>query len=220
MIAEQLLSKEIPPLRTSDSGLKALGWMEEFRISHLPIVNHLDFLGVISEEDIYDLNAPEEPLGNHQLSLTRPYVRSHQHIYEVIKQVADLNLSIIPVLNAKDQFLGVITLPDLIKHMASLSSIKDAGGIIILELNERDYNLSQIAHIVESNDCKVLSVYASSVPDSTKLEVALKVNRTDLRAILATFHRFNYVVKASFQESEQDESLKQRFDMLMNYLNS
>ena len=88
MIAEDLISREIPPLRTSDTGLKAVSWMEEFKIFHLPIVNHTDFLGLISEEDIYNLNTPEEPLGNHQLSLTRPYVRNHQHIYEVIKLVS------------------------------------------------------------------------------------------------------------------------------------
>jgi predicted transcriptional regulator len=219
MIAEEIISNEIPPLKTSDSGLKAIGWMEEFKIAHLPIVNHTDFLGLISEEDIYNLNAPEEALGNHQLSLTRPYVRNHQHIYEVIKRVAELNLSVIPVLDDQDKYLGLITVPDLVKQLATLSAIKDHGGILVLELNERDYNLSQIAQIVESNDCRVLSIYVNSIPDSTKLEVTLKVNRTDLRAVIATFTRYNYIIKGSFMETGDADDLNKRYDLLMNYLN-
>ncbi len=218
MIAEELISNQIPPLKTSDSGLKAMSWMEEFRISHLPIVNHQYLLGVISEEDIFNLNSPEEPLGNHRLSLYKPYVRKHQHIYEIIKLVADLNLSLVPVLDEHDKYLGVITLPDLIKKLAELSSIKDNGAIIVLEINERDYNLSQIAQIVESNDCRILSVYINSIPDSTKMEVILKLNRTDLRAVLATFNRYNYIVKASYNEISHDD-MNERFDLLMNYLN-
>ncbi len=218
MIAEELISNEIPPLKTSDSGLKALSWMEEFRISHLPIVNHQDLLGVISEEDIFNLNSPEEPLGNHRLSLYKPYVKSHQHIYEIIKLVAELNLSLVPVLDEHDKYLGVITLPDLIKNLAELSSIKDNGAIIVLEVNERDYSLSQIAQIVESNDCKILSVYINTIPDSTKMEVILKLNRTDLRGVLATFNRYNYIVKASYNETGYDD-FNERFDLLMNYLN-
>lgn len=218
MIAEELISNKIPPLKTSDSGLKAFSWMEEFRISHLPIVNHQELLGVISEEDIFDLNSPEEPLGNHRLSLQKPYVRNYQHIYEVIKLVADLNLSLVPVLDEQDKYLGVITLPDLIKKLAELSSIKDNGAILVLEMNVRDYNLSQIAQIVESNDCRILSVYINTIPDSTKMDVILKLNRTDIRGVIATFNRYNYIVKASYNEVGYDE-MNERFDLLMNYLN-
>ncbi|MBW7936736.1 MAG: CBS domain-containing protein [Flavobacteriales bacterium] len=219
MIAEDLISNEIPPLKTSDSGLKALTWMEEFRVSHLPIVNHQDLLGVISEEDIFNLNSPEDALGNHRLSLYRPYVKSHQHLYEVIKIATELNLSIVPVIDTNEKYLGLVTMPDLVKALATLASVKDTGAIIVLELNERDYNLSQIANIVESNDCRILSVYLRSVPDSTKLDVVLKLNRTDLRGVLATFNRYNYTVKASYMETGYDEDMRERFDLLMNYLN-
>lgn len=219
MIAEDLISNEIPPLKTSDSGLKALTWMEEFRVSHLPIVNHQDLLGVISEEDIFNLNSPEDALGNHRLSLYRPYVKSHQHLYEVIKIATELNLSIVPVIDTNEKYLGLVTMPDLVKALATLASVKDTGAIIVLELNGRDYNLSQIANIVESNDCRILSVYLRSVPDSTKLDVVLKLNRTDLRGVLATFNRYNYTVKASYMETGYDEDMRERFDLLMNYLN-
>jgi acetoin utilization protein AcuB len=218
MIAEELISNEIPPLKTSDTGLKALGWMEEFKISHLPIVNHTDFLGMVSEEDIINVNAPDDALGSYHLSLSQPYVRANQHIYEVIKLVADLHLSVIPVLDSEQKYLGLITIRDLIQNLATLSSIKDPGGIIVLEVNERDYSLSQIAQIVESNDCKILSCYVNTIPDSTQMNVVIKVNRTDLRNVLATFTRYNYIIKGSYMETGSSDDMRDRFDMLMNYL--
>ena len=74
MLARELISDVVTALKTSDSGTLALSWMEVFRIKHLPIVNHREFLGLISDSDIYDLNDPDEPVGNHNLSLQKPYV--------------------------------------------------------------------------------------------------------------------------------------------------
>ncbi len=85
MLAKELISDIVTALKTSDTGTQALAWMEVFRIKHLPIVNQRDFLGLISDADIYDLNNADEPVGNHNLSLEKPYVREDQHIYEVIE---------------------------------------------------------------------------------------------------------------------------------------
>lgn len=219
MLARDLIKDLIPPLKTSDTGLKALSWMEEFKVTHLPIVNKEDFLGLISEEDILGLNSPEEPIGNHPLSLIRPFVTEDQHVYEVIKIVTRLKLSLVPVLSVKDQYLGVITIPDLMESFATLTAVNNPGGIIILELNINDYSLSEIAQIVEGDDAKILSLYVSPHPDSTKMEVTLKINKTDLTRILASFYRYEYQVKASYHESEFKEDMQDRFDSFMNYLN-
>ena len=124
MRAKDLISDVIPSLRTSDSGQKALYWMDIFRISHLPIVNNEDFLGLISDKDIYDLNMSEEPIGNHTLSLFSPYVKLDQHIYEVMELASRLILSVVPVLDHNNHYLGVITITDLLHYFADMSAIK------------------------------------------------------------------------------------------------
>ena len=220
MIAKDLISEVIPSLKTSDPGQTALNWMEIFRISHLPIVNNQDFLGLISDADIYDMNQPEEPIGNHALTLFKPYVKSDQHIFEVIGLASRLKLSVVPVLDNKNHYKGVITTNDLIRHIAGLSSMDQPGGIIVLELVERDYSLSQIAQIVESNNVKVLSMYITSPPESTKLEVTLKVNTGDLASVIRTFERYSYEVKTWVTNSDSmDNFYSERFDLLMKYLN-
>lgn len=220
MLAKELLSDVIPALKTSDSGVKALYWMDIFRISHLPIVNNTEFLGLISDTDIYDLNSPDEPIGNHNLSLFSPFVTEEQHVYEAIEMVSNLKLSVIPVLDVKNNYLGLITAQKLMHYMGDLFAVKHPGGIIVLELNANDYSLTQIAQIVESNDAKIMSLYITSPPDSIKMELTLKINRVDLTSIIQTFIRFEYIIKASFMENDEMDSLyNNRFEHFIHFLN-
>ena len=219
MLAKDLISDVVPALKTSDTGLQALSWMDIFKISHLPIVNNTEFLGLISDKDIYNLNMAEEPIGNHKLSLFSPYVMMDQHIYEVIEIVSRLDLTVVPVLDGKKNYLGLITQNDLLQRFANLSALKHPGGIIELELNINDYTLTQIAQIVESNNAKILSMYVSSPEDSMRMNITLKVNTTDITSIIQTFNRYNYTVKASYMESDELESLlNNRYDAFMKYL--
>jgi len=54
MRAIELITDEIPPLTHTDSGEKALRWMDEFKVSHLPVLKNGNFVGVLSESDILD----------------------------------------------------------------------------------------------------------------------------------------------------------------------
>ncbi len=220
MIARELISETVPPLKTTDTGNKALSWMHDFHVRHLPVVKDDQFLGLISEEDILNHNAPEQQLSEHPLPLNRPVVVNElEHLYEVIKLAVSLSLTLIPVTNADDKFLGVITLESLLQYFAESGSLTEPGTILVLEMNKRDYSLSEIARIVESEGASILSSYISSKPTSSFIEITLKLNRKEINRIVATFERYDYKVKASFQESDYMDSLKERYDALMSYLN-
>ena len=219
MTAKDLVSMTIIPLKTSDTGTHALNIMEELKVTHLPIVNNEEFLGLVSQSDIENLNIPDEALGNHNLSLTRPFVYQEQNIFDIIRLFSSQKLSLLPVLDKKNNYLGVITIADLVRNFSKLVSAENPGGVIIIELNNNDYSLQEIAQIIESNNAKVLGMYVTSFPDSTKIEISIKLNKIDIRPVLQTFYRYNYSVTASYSEEEDDDVLKERFDSLMNYLN-
>ena len=219
MLAKELISEVVSELRTSDTGQTALNWMEVFRISHLPIVNNLEFLGLISDTDIYDLNDSEQPIGNHNLSLIKPFVRLDQHIFDVISLAARLKLSVVPVLDDHNHYKGVIMVTDLIAELAKMSSLNEPGGLIVLDILQNDYSLSQIAQIIESNDAKILNLYISSPPDSTRMEVTIKLNTNNLMPIIRTFERFEYEVTAWHgDEDDMNRFYSDRFDSFMRYL--
>jgi hypothetical protein len=100
-----------------------------------------------------------------------------------------------------------------------MASVQNLGGVVVLEVNQADYSLTQIASIIEGNEAKILSAHVSSVPDSTKVEVTLKVNKEDLSRILQTFYRYNYVVKASFQNRDFESGMKNKLDEFLHFLN-
>jgi len=163
---------------------------------------------------------PDEPIGNHKLSLFSPFVTEEQHIYEVIELVAQHKLTVIPVLNNKKEYLGLITLHDLLQGFAKLTAVDKHGAIIILELNVNDYSLSEISQIVESENCKILSLYVSDSKNSMKINVTIKLNTNDASRILQSFYRYNYIVQASFMEDNDLSNLYQnRFDEFMRFLN-
>lgn len=220
MIASSILSNEIPPLLTSDSGLKAIAWMEEFRVNHLPIVNKRHFLGLISEDDIFNLNSPEAPLANHELMLSNLHVKSYQHVFDVLRVMTDHKLTLIPVVDDNGDYLGCITRKEVLDNIAQISSVRDPGAIVILEMDSRDYSLSKIAQVVESEGGKILNLYIHThESDPHLIDLTLKINKTDLSAIQNAFMHYKYKIKALYHESQFEDELKNNFDMLMNFLN-
>lgn len=218
MIAKTLISNEIIPLRTSDSGNEALSIMNEFGVRHLPIVNNKQLLGLISEDDILNFDV-EEAVGSYQLSTFRPYVKESDHLYEVIKVLSNQKLTLMPVINADEEYIGLISQEDLIHYFARIGSFTESGSIVVLEVNRRDYSLMEIARIVESEGAVILSSFVTSNLDSMRIDVTLKINRPNLMSIIATFERFEYDIKATFSEEQFNNTIKERYDMLMTYLN-
>ncbi len=218
MIAKELISDGILPLKTSDTGKTALSWMEDLRLLHLPLVENGKLLGLVSEFDIYAFNRFDEEMGSHSLSLHKPYVYDYQHIYDVLKLVQLHRLSLVPVVDTEEQYLGSITLQTLLEHFALSLSVNEPGGIIVLGMNVHDYVLSEIARIIESNDSKILSLIVQTELDSTRLQLTLKLNKRDIASVLQTFNRFNYNVLASFGAEDDFDDLKERYESLMTYL--
>lgn len=219
MTAKELITDEIPPLVHTDTGEKALNWMEEFKVSHLPVLKNGNFVGVVSEADVLDKLEVDETLDKLFQHLPRPYVLDTDHIYQVLSKVSEFKLSLIPILDHEENYLGCTSVHHLITLIANTGSIKENGGILVLEMAKSDYSMVQIAQIVESNDARILSSYIMSSADSTNIEVTLKINKIELDRIIRTFERYDYVIKASFQKSSYNDDLKFRYDALMNYLN-
>jgi predicted transcriptional regulator len=196
--------------------MNALDLMDQFRISHLPVIENGKLLGLISEDALMDLESLQgDPAG---LPLVRSQVLPDTHILDILKIASEQRLSIVPVVDAENNYLGSIRLEDLVEQMSEMQGANQRGGIIVLEMWEKDYSMQQISRIIEENDAKILSTSVSP-GESGKIEVNLKINQPDLNAIISSFERFGYQVKASYQESAYTEDLRKRYDELMRILN-
>lgn len=218
MIARELISISILPLRTSDTGEFAMSIMNEFYVKHLPIVNDDQLLGLISEDDILE-HDDQEAVGSYNLSMNRPYVNAGDHLFEVMRTMSEFHLTVVPVIEDDDRYVGLITQEDLIQFYASSFSFAERGSIVVLEMAKSEYSLAVLSQIVESENGAVLGTFITSDPDSPRVLVTLKINKQDISSILAAFERYEFQIKATFTESDYYDSLKERYDMLMSYLN-
>ena len=218
MIARALISQMIDPLKTSDTGHYALSVMADFHIKHLPIVNDTLLLGLVSEEDILD-HDPDEALGSYQLSLNKPLVSEEDHPFDVMSIMSEFGLTTIPVINQEGSYVGMITLEDLLHYYAKSYSFTEPGSIIVLSILKRDYSLAEISQIIESENSAILSTFISEDVNSSNVFVTIKVNKQDISGIISSFERYEYDVKATFTESDFEDTLKERYDLLMSYLN-
>lgn len=220
MLAEKLISDSLTSVNSTEKGKKALNSMDVYRVSHIPVVNGSKYLGLISDKIIYDLNLLEVPIETQLDKLNTSHVHKDQHIFEVAIMMYKLKLSVLPVLDTDHYYLGAITLYDLARRFAKLFSLEELGGVIVLEMNENNYSLSEISKIVESNDVKILSSFIDKKPGTNVMDVILKLDNDELSPLIQAFMRYDYYVKAVYlDQSEIGDLYKDRFEQFMKFMN-
>ncbi len=218
MEIRDLVLYELPNLRLKDSGTKALALMRDFHIYHLPIIERDDYLALISEEDILDWDSPEEPLSKAEFLNFRPAVFDNMHPIEAIKVVKEFNLSLIPLLDDEQNYIGSITVENLFNFITNTNSFEQEGGIIILKVSPLEYSLAEIARLAESDNIILQGVLVRQLDEQNMLSVTLKTNKTDLRSFVATLKRYEYQIEASYNALLNEEALQDNYNLLMRYL--
>lgn len=218
MLVKDFITKELPVLKSFDTGEYALSLMDDFKLRHLPLVTDGVYQSLISEKDLHGMPGPKAAIG--EMMVFAPSVSEEGHIYEVMAIICRYCLSILPVVDGEGKYVGAITHERMIEAIAGLCSADLTGSIIVLEMFPQDYSLSDIARIAESNNAQVLNLFSYIEQDSGRLIVTMKINLEDASPVIRSFERFNYTVSYHFMETGVvDEVLQQRMNELMYYMN-
>lgn len=217
MLNKELISTSIPTLNLKDPVLQVLDLMSEFHVKQLPVVEEDKYMGLVFEDDLINLedSITLESISNH---FSRVAVQANTHFIESIQTVNDYNLSIVPVVDKESEFVGVITAIDLLKQLGKITGSSEPGGLIVLELEQRNFSFAEISKLVETNDAQItqLNTYWDTNTDS--FLVTLKINKFEISDIISTFQRYEYQVKYYFGEELYENELRDNYDHLMNYL--
>jgi CBS domain-containing protein len=217
---EQLLAPSVPTLQRSDTGNDALQLMDDVHLAEIPLVEEGTYVALIREQDVLEWKMPGEPLSESEDLLTyKPAVSMRSHPYDVLKVLHSQDLAVIPVVDTENHYQGSITRADLLDYLVETSGIDQPGALLVLEMDPRNYSLSQIARICEQEDVTVLSSQLFNNPDTQMLEVTLKTNRMGLGGLVQSFERHNFLVKDVHGDRSDDDDLSDRYDNLMAYLN-
>jgi len=197
--------------------MHVLNLMDELRVNDLPVVENGIYTGLANESDFLNAEVYQGEI-QAELDLLNVSVLPDSHVLDVLKVVSENDITVVPVVDEGNNYLGSITSADLLDHLAEMLGVMREGGIIVLQVFERDHSIQQIARIIEENNAKILSL--SVVPAAEgNLEMHIKVDLPDLNPILQSLERFNYTVLSKFQASQFDDELKDRYNELMRYLN-
>lgn len=221
MLAKELLSTRLFPLKKTDTCAKALELLNELNVAYLPVVDDDIPLGLISASSLIDVEKPNKTIIESLIQKDIPYqIDQNLHLFEIVRIFTESPATVITVVSEDLHYKGIISAKELISNLAALSSFGESGSILTLELEQRDYSLAEISRLVEYNNAKILSLYISKPKeDSGLIHLHLKLNITNIQALIATFERYGYQIIGSYFREDEDLSLKDRYDALMKYLN-
>ena len=219
MKANELISSSIIHLHPDDSGDRAIEMMEEMKVYHLPVVRNNFYLGILSESEILSWDSPSEFIHEHLDELSSPSIQETQHLFDIIEIVEKNSISIIPVLDEKNLYLGSITNRKLLYTIAKSTVIKSTGSVIVLNIKNTDYSMYEISKIIESNNAKILSSYVTSTPEMEYIDVTIKLNTMETNSIIKDLKRFDYNIVASYEQKDNQDDFIDRYESLMRFIN-
>ena len=217
MMASAFIDPSIVPLKISDSVAVAIDFFKEFSVRQLPVVQDNICIGILSLDEIEEELADIPVLDF--INLSYSFASTYDHIYEVMRAISEQSVTLFPIIDENNNYVGCITLASLFKNYVNCAAFSQPGSIVVLEMDKKNYSLAEIARIVESENKVILSSLLSSNAESDRLEITLKLNSAQIQNLLSTFERFGYNIKATFDEEDVKDTLKNRYESLMTYLN-
>lgn len=219
MTADSIISLTLPALKPTNTVEVALEIMNAEKLFWLPVVDNEHYMGMVSEDVLLDID-PDQLISAVTLDKQDVHIAADQHYFEALKILNIHHNSFIAVLDDKEKYIGSITKTEIINYINSLGFTTSPGGILVLSILHSNYSLSEISRIIESNNMKAICLYVSPIMvDSNEIAVTIKLDKTDLTRLIASFERFGYNILADFHETSFAHHDSERLDLLLKYLN-
>jgi predicted transcriptional regulator len=218
MLTGELQSQALPYLRLQDKVYQALQLMNDNQVTHLPIADGDKYIGIISEEDLLQVDNDHSEINALQQSFGNVSVKSNEHFLKAIQLAAENGLSVVPVVDDDNDIVGVVAYNDLLRHASEFMSLNEPGGLIVLEMDSNQYSFNEISKLIETNDAQITQLNTTNDQETGTMQVTIRINKPEVSDIVATFQRYDYNVKHFFGEELYINELRNNYDNLMNYL--
>jgi CBS domain-containing protein len=218
MLATQLINSGFPSVHLTDSAALALQLMDDYDVQHLPVLSEEKYVGIVAKSDLLDLS--EDQAIGAESSYILPYsIKGEEHFLTALKLAAEKEISLVPVINDQSELLGVISMSELLYRLSNFLGNNEPGGIIVLEISKRNFSFGEISRLVETNDALITQCNTFTEPETGLVIITLKINKIEISAIVATFQRYEYIVRYYFGEEQYSNELKDNYNHLLAYLN-
>lgn len=217
MLVSQIIESGFPLLAPTDKVSFALQLMEDYDVLHLPVVTEEKFTGIISKDDLLDAseNIPLAALQEHFIMAS---VFPEEHFLSALKVAGRFDISIIPVTNRRGEITGCIRRKTLIQSLAAFLNVEEPGGVIVIEMDKRNFSFGEISRLIETNNAFITQLNTYTENTTGFFIVTIKINKVEISDIIATLQRYDYIIRYYFGEEDYENELKENYDLLMTYL--
>lgn len=220
MLAKKKLNTDIRPLKAQDSITKAEQKMEELNSDSLPVVDSTThkLIGQVSLKAIRNLSGDAQYISDIELE-EAVKIYDAQHVFEAARLMLLYEMRFIPVVDDEMTYLGTVRKQEVLETLTDMLNLAEYGSIVTVELQQRDFSLSEIVHLIEVEGAKILGVTVE-VPDADNrlYEVSVKLNLKDVSRVAASLRRHGYSVSAESGTEAFGVDLETRADELIKYL--
>ncbi len=214
----QLIQEGLQPLKPEVPIHRVRAQMAAQGVRHLPVVNEAGtLLGLVADEQLRLADDPNRPVVTlvHGVPLS---VTPDLHVFDAARVMLQHGLTVLPVAESNQHYRGAVSGQHLLEQLIRMLSLHEPGAILELELDARDYALSNLLYCVEQCDTRVRALLVQPLDASeSRFRVTLKLNVQDSARVRHVLEHHGFHVAAAYNE-EDDEELRQRVEAFMRYL--
>ncbi|HJV18359.1 MAG TPA: CBS domain-containing protein [Sediminibacterium sp.] len=218
MLVSQLLNTGFPSLNITDKATFALQLMDDYDVLHLPVLSEDKLVGLVAKDDLIDAAESDTHFASEDF-IQKIFVKYNEHFLTALKLISNHDLSLLPVVNDQMELTGVVLAKELIKAVSLFLGIEERGAVIVLETDKRNFSFGELSRLVETNDSYITQLNTYTEAGTGLVIVTIKINKIEISDIVATFQRYDYVVRYYFGEEEYANELKENYQHLISYLN-
>ncbi|MCC5927431.1 MAG: CBS domain-containing protein [Bacteroidetes bacterium] len=221
MLIHEIIENRPEPLHTTSTVSEAVAAMQVAGLRYYPIVSeqYSDvFVGQASLDDIQNYT----PDGQSEVEKGAGYglvIRSSMHVLEAAHIMLSNKRNSLPVVAPDGMYVGILSKPQLIESITRLLNLGDPGTLIMVELKPRDFMLSDIIRIIESEGARILTLTVQS-PDAINenYRISVKLNLDDLSRVGSALRRYGYLISIESAAELSDDELSDKADAFMRFL--
>ncbi len=215
MFIREYISKDYPAFSPADSIEYANEVAKEFGYSHVFITEDGVYLGALSQSFLEE--SPEGLLSSLEMHYEKFALSEDLALLEAVKLFHIFSSNVIPVLNGEEKYLGYLSCDDLFAEFARYPLFSETGAMLVVQIHEKNYTMTEVCKIVESNNSKIYGCYISDFVGE-EVQITLKISSNNLSSIDETFERYGYTVVYKYYNDEKEDLLKDRFGFFQKFL--
>ena len=139
------------------------------------------------------------------------------NIIDALAAIENYDLSFIAVCD-EDKFLGIITLNDIIKNIASIYSFKEPGSSIWFYSSDNKPVSSELIYSLEIENIRILTFSVDFIEDTHQYLNYIRIDQLDPNQTLEILERLGCDIKGYYPKGSRGIEFEKKLEHLSHFL--